>query len=69
MTDKVKVCEQAIEAVSGVTKSVQRQIDRCAHRMEELSQEHDDLMKIQGYVRREMAEWVERKRKVMEGLE
>ena len=59
--DKEKAVADAIEATSGVLKSVKRQRERMESDMERMAQAHDDLIKIEGWVKRELRQYVELK--------
>ena len=64
--DPKKVALEAIEATSGVLTSIRRQSQRIEHDMEKLAQAHDDLKKIEGWVRGELAQQITHKRKLEE---
>ena len=56
--------ESAIEATSGVLTSVKRQRQRMEMDMEKMAQLHDDLTKIEGWVRKELAQFVQLKQQI-----
>lgn len=62
--DKKKAVESAIEATSGVLTSVKRQRQRMEMDMEKMAQLHDDLTKIEGWVRKELAQFAQLKQQI-----
>mgnify|MGYP000930239085 CR=1 FL=1 len=62
--DLKKATLEGIESLSGVMQSISRQRKHIEHEMERMSQVHDDLMKVEGYVRREMAQMREMLNKI-----
>lgn len=62
--DRKKAAEAAIEATSGVLNSIKRQRQHMESEMERMAQLHDDLTKIEGWVRKEMAQYVQIKQQI-----
>lgn len=62
--DRKKAAEAAIEATSGVLKSVKRQRQHMESEMERMAQLHDDLTKVEGWVTKELQQYVQLKQQI-----
>jgi len=62
--DRKKAAESAIEATSGVLASIKRQRQHMESEMERMAQLHDDLTKIEGWVKKELAQFVQVKQQI-----